>query len=188
MVLELPKGRADSLSGTSLGSRPHNRLGHHRDAARDDVSHSRRLPGCDLHSLNQPGESCGNLPLRVPDRVAYLIGTLYIVFSIVISIGDPLTHFLWVATSLFASFFLLRIIADYGTAVPRGFAVLGAISLWDNTTVKCKHATGEHIMAGRCGRPRRSDDRCRVCLPPRASNHRPHRRHQDPHADDRKCL
>jgi multidrug resistance protein MdtO len=67
--------------------------------------------------------------------LVYLIGTLYIVLSILISIGDPLTHFLWVAASLFASFFLLRIIADYGTAVPLGFAVLGAISLWDNNTV-----------------------------------------------------
>src|ERR1700731_315554 len=41
--------------------------------------------------------------------LVYLIGTLYVVFSLVISIGDPLTHFLWMATSLFASFFLLRI-------------------------------------------------------------------------------
>jgi len=67
--------------------------------------------------------------------LVYLIGTLYIVFSVMISIGDPLTHFLWVAASLFASFFLLRIIADYGTAVPLGFAILGAITLWDNNTL-----------------------------------------------------
>jgi multidrug resistance protein MdtO len=67
--------------------------------------------------------------------LAFLIGTLYIAFSVMISIGDPLTHFLWVAGSLFLAFYLLRIIADYGTAVPLGFAVLGAISLWDNNTV-----------------------------------------------------
>jgi multidrug resistance protein MdtO len=64
--------------------------------------------------------------------MAFLIGTLYIVLSVTVVIGNPLTHFLWVAISLFASFFLLRIIADYGTAAPLGFAILGALSVWDN--------------------------------------------------------
>jgi multidrug resistance protein MdtO len=67
--------------------------------------------------------------------VAFLIGIIYSVFSIRLLIGDPLTHFLWVAGSLFLAFYLLRVIADYGTAAPLGFGVLGAISLWDNTTV-----------------------------------------------------
>jgi hypothetical protein len=52
-----------------------------------------------------------------------------------IAIGDPLAHFLWFAGSLFVFFYLVRIIADYGTAVPLGFAVLGAITQWDNNTV-----------------------------------------------------
>jgi multidrug resistance protein MdtO len=67
--------------------------------------------------------------------VAFLVGTVYTVFSIRLLIGDPLTHFLWVAGTLFLAFYLLRVIADYGTAAPLGFGVLGAISLWDNTTV-----------------------------------------------------
>ena len=67
--------------------------------------------------------------------MAFLIGTLYIVLSVMLVIGDPLVHFLWVAVSLFASFFLLRIVADYGTAAPLGFAILGAISVWDNNLV-----------------------------------------------------
>src|ERR1700731_1544323 len=67
--------------------------------------------------------------------VAYLVGTVYIAFSVRMLIDDPLTHFLWVAGSVFLSFYLLRIVADYGTAVPFGFAVLGTISLWDNTTL-----------------------------------------------------
>jgi multidrug resistance protein MdtO len=66
---------------------------------------------------------------------AFLIGTLYIVLSVTLVIGDPLAHFLWVAISLFASFFLLRVVADYGTAAPLGFAILGAISVWDNNLV-----------------------------------------------------
>src|ERR1700756_6063591 len=67
--------------------------------------------------------------------LVYLIGPLYIVFSVMIAIGDPLAHFLWFAASLFIFLYLLRIIADYGTAVPMGFAVLGAITQWDNNTL-----------------------------------------------------
>ena len=67
--------------------------------------------------------------------VAFLIGTVYVVFSIRMLIDDPLTHFLWVAGTVFLFFYLLRIISDYGTAGPLGFAALGAISLWDGTTV-----------------------------------------------------
>ena len=67
--------------------------------------------------------------------VVYLIGTAYVVLTILMLIDDPLTHFLWVAGSLFLFFYLLRVIADYGLAVPMGFGVLGAISLWDNNTL-----------------------------------------------------
>jgi multidrug resistance protein MdtO len=67
--------------------------------------------------------------------VVYLIGTVYVVFSIRILIGDPLTHFLWVAGTVFLFLYLLRVIVDYGTAVPLGFATLGVISLWDSNTV-----------------------------------------------------
>jgi multidrug resistance protein MdtO len=67
--------------------------------------------------------------------VAFLIGTLYTLFSIRMLIGDPLTHFLWIVGTLFLFFYLLRIVADYGTAAPLGFGVLGSISLWDDTTL-----------------------------------------------------
>jgi multidrug resistance protein MdtO len=67
--------------------------------------------------------------------VAYLVGTAYVVFSIRILIGDPLTHFLWVAGTVFLFLYLLKIIVDYGTAGALGFAALGAISLWDSNTV-----------------------------------------------------
>jgi multidrug resistance protein MdtO len=67
--------------------------------------------------------------------LVYLIGTIYIVFSVMIAIGDPLAHFLWFAVSLFIFLYLLRIIADYGTAVPMGFAVLGALTQWDDNKV-----------------------------------------------------
>ena len=67
--------------------------------------------------------------------VAFLIGTAYVVFSIRMLIDDPMTHFLWVAGTVFLFFYLLHTIGDYGTAGPLGFAALGAISLWDQYAV-----------------------------------------------------
>ena len=63
--------------------------------------------------------------------IAFLSATVYTVLTIMVMVDDPLTHFLWVAFSLFLSFYLLRIVADYGTSVAFGFMVTGAISLWD---------------------------------------------------------
>ena len=66
---------------------------------------------------------------------AYLIGTAYTVLTIRLLVDDPLTHFLWVAGSVFIFFYLLRIVADYAMAAASGFALLGSVSLWDNNTV-----------------------------------------------------
>jgi multidrug resistance protein MdtO len=64
----------------------------------------------------------------------FLIGTVYTAISVQLLIGDPLTHFLWVAATIFLCFYVLRIV-DYGTASPFGFGVLGAIPLWDASTL-----------------------------------------------------
>jgi multidrug resistance protein MdtO len=66
--------------------------------------------------------------------IVTLIGTVYLLISVRMLIADPLTHFLWVALTVFISFYSLRII-DYGIAAPFGFMILGAVSLWDETTV-----------------------------------------------------
>jgi multidrug resistance protein MdtO len=64
----------------------------------------------------------------------FVIGTVYTAISVKMLIGDPLTHFLWIAASIFICFYLLRIV-DYGTASPLGFGILGAIPLWDATAL-----------------------------------------------------
>jgi multidrug resistance protein MdtO len=64
----------------------------------------------------------------------FLIGTLYTAFGARLLIGDPLTHFVWVAASIFLCFYLLRVV-DYGTATLLGFAILGSIPLWDTNTL-----------------------------------------------------
>jgi len=66
---------------------------------------------------------------------AFLIASLYAAVGIRLLLADPMTHFLWVAVSLFLSFYLIRVFADYGTAVAFGFMIAGAIPLWDETTL-----------------------------------------------------
>jgi multidrug resistance protein MdtO len=67
--------------------------------------------------------------------LAFVAATVYVIVAISMSIDDPLTHFLWVVVSLFISFYLIRVMADYGTAVGFGFMIAGAIPLWDQTTL-----------------------------------------------------
>lgn len=67
--------------------------------------------------------------------VIFLIGTVYVVFSIRLLIGDPLTHFLWVAGTVFVFFYLLGIVVNYGSAGALALSGLGAIPLWDNNTL-----------------------------------------------------
>jgi multidrug resistance protein MdtO len=66
---------------------------------------------------------------------AFLIATLYAVVGIRMFLADPMTHFIWVVVSLFLSFYLIRVFADYGTAVAFGFMIAGAIPLWDETAL-----------------------------------------------------
>jgi multidrug resistance protein MdtO len=63
--------------------------------------------------------------------IAFLAATAYAAVTVAMLIDDPLTHFLWVAFNLFLAFYLIRVMADYGTAVAFGFMIAGAIPLWD---------------------------------------------------------
>ena len=67
--------------------------------------------------------------------IGFLAATAYTAFGVRLLLDDPMTHFLWVALSLFLSFLFLRIVADVGMGVAFGFMVSGAISLWDETTI-----------------------------------------------------
>jgi multidrug resistance protein MdtO len=67
--------------------------------------------------------------------LAFLAATVYTAITVSLFIADPMTHFLWVAFSLFLAFYLIRVMVDYGTAVAFGFMLSGAIPLWDQATV-----------------------------------------------------
>jgi multidrug resistance protein MdtO len=67
--------------------------------------------------------------------LAFLAATAYTTITVSMLIADPMTHFLWVALSLFIAFYLIRVMVDYGTAVAYGFMVAGSIPLWDQFTL-----------------------------------------------------
>jgi multidrug resistance protein MdtO len=67
--------------------------------------------------------------------LAFVLAMAYVALGVAILIDDPLTHFLWVASSLFSAFYLIRILADYGTAAAFGFMIAGSIPLWDQTAL-----------------------------------------------------
>jgi multidrug resistance protein MdtO len=67
--------------------------------------------------------------------LAFVLALAFLVLGVAILIDDPLTHFLWVASSLFLAFYLIRILADYATAAAFGFMVAGSLPLWDQTTL-----------------------------------------------------
>ena len=67
--------------------------------------------------------------------LAFLAATAYSAIGVMLLLDDPLTHFLWVAGSLFLAFFLIRVLADYTLATAFGVLLAGAIPLWDKTAL-----------------------------------------------------
>jgi multidrug resistance protein MdtO len=65
----------------------------------------------------------------------FLAASLYTVLFVRLLVDDPLTHFLWVALSLFLSFFLLHTVTNVAVGTAFGFMVAGAIPTWDQTTI-----------------------------------------------------
>ena len=78
----------------------------------------------------------------------YALATVYTVLGLIMLVGDPLTHFLWIALSLFLAFYLIRIIPDYFTAVGFGFTLAGAIPLWDQTLISVSQRTENTLWLG----------------------------------------
>ena len=80
--------------------------------------------------------------------ISYVIATIYTVLGIMMLIDDPLTHFLWIAISLFLAFYLIRVIPDYITAVGFGFTLAAAIPLWDETFLTVNQRTENTLWVG----------------------------------------
>ena len=80
--------------------------------------------------------------------VVYTVAELYTLAGIMTMVGDPLTHFLWITSSIFLSFYLIRIIPDYFTALGFAFTLAGAIPLWDETLLTVNARTENTLWLG----------------------------------------
>jgi multidrug resistance protein MdtO len=77
-----------------------------------------------------------------------VIATIYTVVGVMMMVGSPITHFLWIAISLFLAFYLIHIMPDYFTAVGFGFLLAGAIPLWDETSLTVNQRTENTLWLG----------------------------------------
>ena len=88
--------------------------------------------------------------MRAGVRVAimYLAATVYTVAGVMMTVGSPITHFLWITVSLFLAFYLIRVIPDYFTAIGFGFTLAGAIPIWDQTLLSINQRTENTLWLG----------------------------------------
>ena len=82
----------------------------------------------------------------------FCLATVWTLIGTAMLVDDPLTHFLGVGISLLASFFLISIMTDYGTAVAFGFTIAGAVPLWDKDMINVNdRVSGTLWLAGVVG-------------------------------------
>jgi multidrug resistance protein MdtO len=62
---------------------------------------------------------------------AFALGGAYVLIGAVFFLGDPLLHFLWVIASLFASFYAISAMTNYGAATRFGYLIVITVPLWD---------------------------------------------------------
>jgi multidrug resistance protein MdtO len=79
---------------------------------------------------------------------SYIVATLYTILGVMLFIGDPMTHFLWIVASLLLAFYLIRVVPDYVTAVGFGFTLAGAIPLWDETYLTVNQRVEDTLWLG----------------------------------------
>jgi len=91
-----------------------------------------------------------SLTLRSGIRTAVMniVGMAYVLVGVITMVGSPITHFLWIAFSLFLAFYLIRILSDYFSAVAFGFTLAGAIPLWDQTYLTVEQRTENTLWLG----------------------------------------
>lgn len=76
---------------------------------------------------------------------AYAIATVYTIVDTMMMVGDPLTHFLWIAISLLLAFYVIPVLYDYRAAVAFGLPPAVAVSLWDQTRLTVNQRTEDSL-------------------------------------------
>jgi len=88
--------------------------------------------------------------LRSGIAIAIVIaaGILYTMLGMMIMLSDPLTHFLWIAGSVFLAFYLIHVIRDYFVAIFFGAFIGSVIPIWDATQLPVEARTEATLWAG----------------------------------------
>ena len=80
--------------------------------------------------------------------LSYAVATVYTIVGATMAVGDPLTHFLWIAISLLLVFYTFRISPDYRAAVAFGLPVAVAVPLWDQGMLTVNQRTEDTLWIG----------------------------------------
>jgi len=90
------------------------------------------------------------LTMRAAVRVTlmYAAATVYTICGVILLVGSPITHFIWIVFSLLLAFYLIRVIPDYFTAIGFGFTLAAAIPLWDETLLTVNQRTENTLWVG----------------------------------------
>jgi multidrug resistance protein MdtO len=62
---------------------------------------------------------------------AIAVSLLYVTITVRLFVGEPFLHFMWVAATLFISFFLISALFDYLVGTAFGFLAVTSIAGWD---------------------------------------------------------
>jgi multidrug resistance protein MdtO len=88
-----------------------------------------------LYSLNISRESAQVTVKSAKTIVAaFALGGAYVLIGAQFFVGDPLPRFFWVIASLFASFFAISVMTNYGAATRFGYLIVITVPLWDMHT------------------------------------------------------
>ena len=119
-----------------------------------------------LYALTISRESPQTTGTAVKSIVAaFVLGGVYVLISACFFFGDPLPRLLWVIGSLFASFYVISTMTNYGAAARFGYLIIITVPLWDQPDPD-RVAGGRHALGGMghndCERGRRGG-RVGVC-------------------------
>jgi multidrug resistance protein MdtO len=85
-----------------------------------------------LYALTISRESPQTTGTAVKSIVAaFVLGGAYVLISACFFFGDPLPRLLWIAGSLFASFYVISTMTNYGAAARFGYLIVITVPLWD---------------------------------------------------------
>lgn len=63
--------------------------------------------------------------------IAFVLGAAYVLIGALVFLGDPMLRLLWVIGTLFASFYAISAVTNYGAATRFGYLIMITVSLWD---------------------------------------------------------